>query len=399
MKNYVGLGFTLALVAAGQAAAMTAVRPSFGAEGGRNWVRAVGAKGFGTDGNNVTAGGYAGADIGLTTIIGRTVTGLNFGLLQRRLNIRDQAVRPDGKPHEINAMALQLGTAYNVTDFLDLGVLARGTRSVGTVPEGIIEQSGRRNTLAVHPEIGMTAQLGSLPLRFVAVLPSVDLLAPRSTWTAGLRAEFVPSEAGSVAGLARIEDRRERENQVAAAEKARADADAARIAAERNAATANATAADAQQSAAAAEAERQAQAERAANAEKALAGANTEVATAKVRQAIDEFNAASRGLPLNTSTLPAQADAKLQELAKTLTANNNAWNGLVVEGHANAGGSAVANEKASAARANLVLGRLAQLGVDARKVQASAKGTSEPLPSISPRAPAQRRVEAEIIVR
>lgn len=67
---------------------------------------------------------------------------------------------------------------------------------------------------------------------------------------------------------------------------------------------------------------------------------------------------------------------------------------LVVEGHTDASGRADKNQKLSAERAESVKNYLVdKLGVEAQRIQAVGKGSSEPLAGKDPRFPGNRRVQ------
>ena len=94
-----------------------------------------------------------------------------------------------------------------------------------------------------------------------------------------------------------------------------------------------------------------------------------------------------------SAELTPPARATLDVLAAALKNERLAGRSFIVEGHADPRGSAASNRQLSLARARSVMAYLTdQHGLDAARLQAQGKGSSEPLNPQVPQAPENRRV-------
>lgn len=98
-----------------------------------------------------------------------------------------------------------------------------------------------------------------------------------------------------------------------------------------------------------------------------------------------------------SAALTEEAKARLAKYASVLASPKLTGRKLRIEGHTDASGSARLNQELSRQRAQAVADFLAASGVDARRVEVVGYGSSRPLPGLSPRAAANRRVMAVLL--
>ncbi|WP_052832747.1 OmpA family protein, partial [Skermanella aerolata] len=102
-------------------------------------------------------------------------------------------------------------------------------------------------------------------------------------------------------------------------------------------------------------------------------------------------------MELRSASLSKQNQTGLEQLATTMNLPQFRNCRFRIVGHADASGSAVANQKISERRAAMVRDHLISLKVEPSRLIATGKGSSSPLNQANPLAPENRRVELSII--
>lgn len=121
------------------------------------------------------------------------------------------------------------------------------------------------------------------------------------------------------------------------------------------------------------------------------------VMSARARAALRPAAARARSdsgiaFPMGSSALPPAARQNLDALAVSLLRPDRMDQRLRIEGHADAAGDAIANQKLSLDRAQAVLDYLVSKGVAKMRLEAVGYGESHLLNGVAPNAPANRRV-------
>jgi outer membrane protein OmpA-like peptidoglycan-associated protein len=94
----------------------------------------------------------------------------------------------------------------------------------------------------------------------------------------------------------------------------------------------------------------------------------------------------------NSDKLKPTGLAAIAELSTALQSDSLLLQRFKIEGHTDSVGKPAYNMKLSARRAEAVCAQLEKLGVDRSRLEAVGKGSSEPLESVKPDAPQNRRV-------
>ncbi len=98
---------------------------------------------------------------------------------------------------------------------------------------------------------------------------------------------------------------------------------------------------------------------------------------------------------LGSAEIASSSDKVLHEIAKVLALSNKC---VIVEGHTDATGNADRNNALSRERADAVVNYISdKAGLDKKRLIPLGKGSSEPLKSLDPRNPQNRRVVFKVV--
>jgi outer membrane protein OmpA-like peptidoglycan-associated protein len=100
---------------------------------------------------------------------------------------------------------------------------------------------------------------------------------------------------------------------------------------------------------------------------------------------------------LGSATLTAQAQEEAKVFAKALQLPELASKRFLIAGYTDSSGSRATNLDLSKRRAQAVADYLASLGVPSDRLEVRGFGPDRPLPGLRPNAPANRRVEAQLL--